>query len=181
MLDTPTMPRNTAIAVLDHWNELAAVEAAREILPCCGSRVWAERMAARRPMASPEDLFATSDEIWLGLNEADWQEAFDSHPRIGQRHAKAATAESLQWSGEEQKTAMARDEAVSAALQSRNRGYEARFGRIFIVCASGKSAAEILEILERRLNNTADAELREAVEQQRQITQLRLRRWTGVD
>jgi len=138
-------------------------------------------MAARRPMASAEKLFAVSDEIWLGLNEPDWQEAFDSHPRIGQKHAKAATAESLEWSGEEQKTAMMRDEAVNAALENGNRQYEARFGRIFIVCASGKSAAEILEILERRLKNTSGAELSESVEQQRQITRLRLRRWIGVE
>jgi len=171
------MPRNTAIAVLDHWNELAAVEAAREILPCCGSRVWAERMAARRPMASPEDLFATSDEIWLGLNEADWQEAFDSHPRIGQTAPQSrATAESLRWSAQEQHTALSEDTA-KLALEEANRRYEQKFGRIFIVCASGKTSAEILSLLEARIHNDAATELREAAEQQRQITQLRLHRW----
>lgn len=122
-----------------------------------------------------------ADDIWLGLNEPDWQEAFDSHPRIGQRHAKTATAESLQWSAEEQKAAMIRDEAANVALENGNREYEARFGRIFIVCASGKSAAEILAVLERRLDNTEGAELREAVEQQRQITHLRLHRWIGAE
>src|SRR5436309_1589976 len=117
MLDTPTMPRNTAIAGLERWNSLAAADAALEILPCCGSRAWAERMAAKRPNASPEELLAASDEIWLGLEEREWQEAFDSHPRIGQQHANAATAASLQWSSEEQQVAMVRDEAVTAALE----------------------------------------------------------------
>lgn len=176
-----TMSLSIANAVLERWNALEAAAAAREVLPCCGSRVWAEGLAARRPVATVEELFGDSDAIWWALPEQDWQEAFDSHPRIGQQHAKAATDESLKWSSQEQGAAMSPDEAVKAALADGNRRYEEKFGRIFIVCASGKSAAEILGILERRIKNPADVELKEAAEQQRRITQLRLRRWLGMD
>jgi 2-oxo-4-hydroxy-4-carboxy-5-ureidoimidazoline decarboxylase len=85
------------------------------------------------------------------------------------------------WSSQEQRAASSPDEAVKAALAEGNRLYEEKFGRIFIVCASGRSAAEILGILERRMENSAELELKQAAEQQGQITQLRLRRWLGVD
>jgi len=181
MLDSSTMSLGTANTVLDRWNALDAAGAAREVLPCCGSRVWAESLANHRPFASADELFESSDAIWWALAERDWQEAFDSHPRIGQQHAKSATAESLKWSSEEQRAAMALDQAVKAALAEGNRRYEEKFGRIFIVCASGRSAAEILQILEQRMQNPPDLELKEGAEQQRQITQLRLRRWLGVE
>jgi 2-oxo-4-hydroxy-4-carboxy-5-ureidoimidazoline decarboxylase len=172
-------------AVVARWNELDAVTAAREVLPCCGSMGWANGLAARRPFAHEQELFDVSDAVWAGLAEDDWREAFDSHPRIGQQHAHAATAESLAWSSEEQRAAVTRggspDEVAKLALAAANRQYEERFGRIFIVCASGKSATEILAILERRMKNTAAAEMLEAAGQQRQITQLRLRRWLGVN
>jgi 2-oxo-4-hydroxy-4-carboxy-5-ureidoimidazoline decarboxylase len=167
--------------VLAGWNALDAEAAAREVLPCCGSRAWAAGLAALRPFADAAQLFAASDRVWAALPEPDWCEAFDSHPRIGQQHARAATAESLSWSSAEQRTAMSGEEAIKLALAEGNRQYEERFGRIFIVCASGRSAAEILAILNARMHNTAADELLEAAEQQRQITQLRLRRWLGAD
>jgi 2-oxo-4-hydroxy-4-carboxy-5-ureidoimidazoline decarboxylase len=129
-------------------------------------------------------LFEESDWIWAGLAERDWREAFESHPRIGQQHAGGATAQSLSWSSVEQRAAMsgiAPGDSVRLALAERNRQYEERFGRIFMVCAAGKSAAEILALLDARMSNTAADELLEAAEQQRQITQLRLRRWLGVE
>jgi 2-oxo-4-hydroxy-4-carboxy-5-ureidoimidazoline decarboxylase len=180
MLDSPimTLPPNP---VLTRWNALAAEPAAREILPCCGSRAWADALAARRPFADAGHMFAASDEIWAAFPESAWREAFDSHPRIGQQHTLAATAESLAWSAEEQRAAMSPDDVLKLALAEGNRQYEERFGRIFIVCASGRSAQEILAILNARMRNTAVAELLEAAEQQRQITQLRLRRWLGTD
>lgn len=181
MLDTSTMTLSTANAVLDRWNAVDAAEAAREVLPCCGSRMWAEGLAARRPFSSTAEFVAASDEVWWALPQADWQEAFDSHPRIGQQHAKTALAQSLAWSSQEQQMAAAEDEAVKAELRDANRRYEEKFGRIFIVCASGRSAAEILRIVERRMQNPPDLELREAAEQQQQITQLRLRRWLGLE
>jgi 2-oxo-4-hydroxy-4-carboxy-5-ureidoimidazoline decarboxylase len=168
---------NTALA---RWNSLDATTAAREILPCCGSSAWAAELAARRPFADAEDLYENSDWVWAGLPEDAWREAFDSHPRIGQQHAYAATAESLAWSSEEQRTAAAQEDKTKLALAEANRQYEEKFGRIFIVCASGKSAAEILAICRERMESTDDDEMLEAAEQQRQITQLRLRKWLGV-
>ena len=182
MLDTSKRMGSTiGNNVLEWWNALERAHAAREVLPCCGSHVWAEVLVTRRPFASPKELFAASDAVWRELPERDWREAFDSHPRIGQQHVKTATPESLNWSSQEQSAAMSPDEAVKEALAEANRRYQEKFGRIFIVCASGRSAAEILAILERRMQNSADVELREAAEQQRQITQLRLRRWLGME
>jgi 2-oxo-4-hydroxy-4-carboxy-5-ureidoimidazoline decarboxylase len=164
--------------VLARWNSLDAADAAREALPCCGSSAWAVALAARRPITNEASLIATSSSVWLALPEEDWQEAFDSHPRIGQKHAQThATEESLRWSAQEQRTALTEDDATKLALEEANRRYEQKFGRIFIVCAAGKTSTEMLAILEARMKNDAATELREAAEQQRQITQLRLHRW----
>jgi 2-oxo-4-hydroxy-4-carboxy-5-ureidoimidazoline decarboxylase len=164
--------------VLARWNSLDPEAAAREALPCCGSQAWAVALAGRRPIAVESILIEASESIWQNLPEEAWQQAFDSHPRIGQSHAQPhATKESLRWSAQEQRSAVSEDEATKLALEEANRRYEQEFGRIFIVCATGKTSAEILAILEARMKNDATTELREAAEQQRQITQLRLRRW----
>jgi 2-oxo-4-hydroxy-4-carboxy-5-ureidoimidazoline decarboxylase len=165
-------------SVLMRWNELRAGEAAEEVLPCCGSKAWAQAMAARRPIPNEAALLATSDEVWTSLSESDWVEAFCGHPRIGESHTPASSsARSAAWSGEEQRRAGTANEDVKSALAEANRAYEQRFHRIFIVCANGKSAPEILEILRRRLQNDDTTELHEAAEQQRQITHLRLKKW----
>jgi 2-oxo-4-hydroxy-4-carboxy-5-ureidoimidazoline decarboxylase len=164
--------------VLSRWNALDAESATREVLPCCGSSAWAAQLTAKRPIADELSLLETSSAVWFSLPEEAWQQAFDTHPRIGQKHAQTqATEKSLRWSAQEQHTALSEDEAAKLALEEANRHYEQRFGRIFIVCASGKSAREILSILDQRMTNDASTELREAAEQQRQITELRLRRW----
>jgi 2-oxo-4-hydroxy-4-carboxy-5-ureidoimidazoline decarboxylase len=164
--------------VLARWNSLDPESATREILPCCGSRAWAATLTTKRPLANEAELMAASNAVCLSLPEDAWQEAFDSHPRIGQKHAQThATEESLRWSAQEQRTALSEDDAAKLALEEANRRYEQRFGRIFIVCASGKSASEILSILEARMNNDPQTELHEAAKQQSQITQLRLHRW----
>jgi 2-oxo-4-hydroxy-4-carboxy-5-ureidoimidazoline decarboxylase len=176
-----TMPSQNDVLAL--WNMLDATAAAREVLPCCGSRAWAKAVAALRPISDPEQIFAASDRVWAELAEKDWQEAFGSHPRLGQQHARRATKESLMWSAQEQRAAIAggaEEDATRLALAKGNRQYEERFGRIFIVCASGRTATEILSILNARMQNTAALEWFEAGEQQRQITQLRLRRWLGA-
>jgi 2-oxo-4-hydroxy-4-carboxy-5-ureidoimidazoline decarboxylase len=164
--------------VLSRWNSLDSAAAAREALPCCGSQAWAAALADHRPIVDEASLIETSANIWQHLPEEAWREAFNSHPRIGQRHAQShATEESLRWSAQEQRTALSEDEAARLALEQANRRYEQKFGRIFIVCATGKTSAEMLAILEARMKNDAASELREAAEQQRQITQLRLHRW----
>ena len=167
---------------LARWNLLDADTAAQEILPCCGSHEWAAELAAKRPILDEAALLAQSSAVWLTLPEEAWHEAFNSHPRIGEQKAQThATAESLRSSALEQSTALSADEAAKLALRDGNHKYEEKFGRIFIVCASGRSASEILRILEDRMNNDATTELHEAAEQQRQITELRLRRWLEGD
>jgi 2-oxo-4-hydroxy-4-carboxy-5-ureidoimidazoline decarboxylase len=164
--------------VLARWNSLDPDSATREILPCCESQAWAEALTAKRPYTHEAVLFETSDTIWRSLPETAWQQAFDSHPRIGQKQAQAqATEESLRWSAQEQRTALSADTSEKLVLEEANRRYEQRFNRIFIICATGKSSSEILSILEARMNNDPQTELLEAAEQQRQITQLRLHRW----
>jgi 2-oxo-4-hydroxy-4-carboxy-5-ureidoimidazoline decarboxylase len=163
--------------VLSRWNALDTADAAREALPCCGSNAWALALASKRPIADEASLIEASTAIWWGLPEQAWREAFDNHPRIGQKHASShTTAESLHWSAKEQQNVTA-DDALKQALKEANQRYEERFGRIFIVCATGKSSAEILTLLEARMQNDEPTELREAAEQQRQITQLRLNKW----
>jgi OHCU decarboxylase len=161
--------------VLARWNALPAKEAAEEILPCCGSTRWARMLAQRRPFGTAAELCAASDETWRDLDAEDWDEAFRTHPRIGER--AGATQLSAQWSREEQSGVDAGDAEILAELTRANADYELRFGRVFLVCATGKSAAEMLQILRRRLSNDNATELRETVEQQRQITQLRLQKW----
>ncbi len=166
---------------LARWNALPEMEAAEEILPCCGSQQWARELARLRPFGTGAELFEASDHVWWNLSYEDWEEAFRSHPRIGKRKAPvAATAQSAAWSGQEQAGIQTQDAAVLVELAELNADYETRFGRVFLVCAIGKSAAEMMEILKKRLDNDAETELREATLQQAQITQLRLRRWLGA-
>jgi len=167
--------------VLARWNNLSLEEAARAILPCCGSKAWARGMAARRPILDEAVLAAASDAVWNSLREADWMEAFQSHPQIGESHGPpAASQQSTAWSRMEQQQVALAEEEVKLALAEGNRTYEKRFHRIFILCACGKSANEILEILRRRLQNDDKTELHEAAEQQRQITQIRLKKWLSL-
>lgn len=167
--------------ILARWNQLPPQEAAQEILGCCGSTAWARAVAARRPVADEATLIAVSDEVWAKLDARDWTEAFARHPRIGERKApQLATAQSAAWSAQEQQRVAASGDSIQLALAEGNREYERRFNNVFIVCATGKSAPEIVEILRRRLRNDEATELREAAEEQRKITNLRLKKWLSA-
>ncbi len=143
---------------------------------CCGARRWVEGMLARRPFGTDTALTQAADEVWATMEEPDILEAFSHHPRIGadmdelrKRFARTST-----WSAGEQAGVTQADEATLRALKEGNEAYEARFGFIFIVCASGKSAAEMLALLQGRLPNERDEELRIAASEQGKITKLRL-------
>ncbi|HXT26548.1 MAG TPA: 2-oxo-4-hydroxy-4-carboxy-5-ureidoimidazoline decarboxylase [Candidatus Eisenbacteria bacterium] len=167
--------------VLRKWNEVSSMEGAKEILSCCGSTAWAERLAQRRPFADESSLLTASEEIWSSLTPNDWLEAFRNHPRLGESPDDTPTsARSAAWSQQEQARVNTADDDVKCALTAANRAFEETFGHIFIVCATGKSAAEILAILRRRMQNDKHTELREAADEQRQITQLRLKKWLGI-
>lgn len=164
--------------VLERWNQLTTEMAEKEILACCGSATWARQLAARRPIHEELELIQASDESWKRLEPADWLEAFSKHPRIGEQKAPAsAPGKSKAWSAQEQQGVAEAQESVLADLADANQEYEQRFGHVFIVCATRKSAVEMLAILRRRLQNDDASELREAAEEQRKITNLRLRKW----
>jgi OHCU decarboxylase len=151
---------------IDRFNVLPAGGAEEALLACCGSRAWARRMAESRPFEDLAGVRKESDAIWRSLGGDDWREAFAAHPRIGEKGSR--------WSEAEQAGARDATAETLAELIAANREYEARFGHIFIVCATGKSAAEMLSLLRHRLDNDREIELRIAAEEQRKITNLRL-------
>ncbi|MCU1263115.1 MAG: alc [Bryobacterales bacterium] len=139
-----------------------------DLLKCCGSTRWAREMAAHS-FPNPKEVLATADSVWWSLAPADWMEAFRAHPRIGERSES-------KWSQEEQHIARHASHDILGELREANSLYEERFGYIFIVCATGKSADQMLRMMRERLDNDPESELRNAAEQQRQITHLRLKR-----
>lgn len=160
---------------LERLNTASAAEAEGVLLRCCGSVNWARQLAARRPFADVEDLMTAAERIWCGLGEQDWLEAFSAHPKIGGRKAqRLQDAQARDWSEQEQAGARGIDEATQDELADANRAYEEKFGHIFIVCATGKTAAEMLALLRARLVNDPGVELRNAADEQRKITRLRL-------
>ena len=160
---------------LEELNELTAQNAESEFLKCCGSGGWAQAMAAARPFATEEELLAKADDISASLADEDWLQAFRAHPKIGEK--KAVTVQSLQeqsWSSQEQSAIQSASADTVAQLAEGNHKYEKKFGFIFIVCASGKSSAEMLAILNNRLDNDPRTELSAAAQEQHKITRLRL-------
>jgi len=150
----------------DDFNALDEESAERELLRCCASARWAKMMAESRPFESAPAMADTADSIWRSLDATDWQEAFAAHPRIGS-HATG-------WAGQEQSGARSGSDDARERLADLNHQYEARFGYIFIVCATGKTAGEMCDLLEKRLQNDPAEELAIAAEEQRKITRVRL-------
>ena len=163
------------IQSLHRLNQLSANDAEAEFLKCCGSTRWARAMTEARPFEAVDDVLARADRIWWSLREADWLEAFRAHPKIGeQKAATAQSAEAQKWSAQEQSGVAQAPASTISELAERNREYEDRFGFIFIVCASGKSSEEMLAIINERIRNNAETELRSAAAEQSKITRLRL-------
>jgi allantoicase len=160
-------PEGTRDLRLRSLNALLPQKAEAELLRCCGSTAWARAMTARRPFRDQPALLAAADEIWRALAPHDWLEAFAAHPRIGERKAD-------RWAMQEQADTATAGQDTLTALDEANRAYEDRFGYLFIVCATGKSTAEMLALLRERLDNTDETELQVAAEEQRKITALRL-------
>jgi len=176
----------SALARIDSLTEPQALAA---FLRCCGSRRWAEAMLHGRPYGDEPALMAAAERAFAPLALADWREAFSHHPRIGDRGAFAARfpptssgstsdlrGQTAGWAAAEQGGVAAAGEDVLDALVLANRDYEARFGYIFIVCATGKSAEEMLALLRQRLPNDPAAEFQNAAAEQRKITAIRLKK-----
>ena len=160
---------------LERLNNLSSPEAEREFLKCCGSALWARRMEEARPFRNLEELKSAADSIWWSLDKEDWLEAFSHHPKIGERKSeREQAAQARGWSRQEQAGVESAEAATREKLAAYNREYEEKFGYIYIVCATGKSADEMLAICKDRLQNEAEEEIRNAAEEQRRITHLRL-------
>jgi 2-oxo-4-hydroxy-4-carboxy-5-ureidoimidazoline decarboxylase len=141
----------------------------------CGSSRWINRMMARRPFGRDARLLMAARAEWFSLGEADWLEAFAQHPQIGDRAALAARFPNThELSSKEQAAVAAAHADVLTALAEGNQAYADKFGFIFIVCATGKSAEEMLVLLRERLTHDRATELRIAAEEQAKITALRL-------
>ena len=152
---------------LHNLNTARREDARSAFLRCCGSSIWAAQMEIGRPYASLGQLLEQADRAWSEATFEDWLEAFRAHPRIGEGSRS-------KWSEEEQAAARSAETGLLSELAEANRIYYERFGFIFIICASGKGADEVLAALRSRLNNNRETELRTAAEQQRLITRLRL-------
>ncbi|HYP78154.1 MAG TPA: 2-oxo-4-hydroxy-4-carboxy-5-ureidoimidazoline decarboxylase [Polyangiaceae bacterium] len=157
-------------------NALSRSEAAEALTRCCGSTRWVQGMLARLPFASQTAMFAAAVEIWAQLGPEDYREAFAHHPEIGSNlgELRAKFAKTADWAETEQRAALGASEATLRALRDGNRAYRERFGFSFIVCATGKSADEMLGLLRARLKHAPDLELDIAATEQAKITHLRL-------
>ncbi len=162
-------------------NALAVGAAARAFLRCCGSTRWARLMAEARPFASADAMAGRADAIWLSLDPSDWLEAFAAHPQIGEGPSARCdpdpdrgAARPGAWSDQEQAGVAGAPGQTRRRLAEVNRDYQARFGYIFIACATGRTGDEMLAMLEMRMRHDRAEELATAAAEQRKITQLRL-------
>ncbi len=160
---------------LQELNNLSPEEKKTQLQQCCGAAAWVEKMLANFQFPDKASLLKKAEEIWCQCTEADWREAFTHHPRIGSRETLAQKfASTVHFTTLEQKGASGADEATLDALLAGNQAYENKFGFIFIVCATGKSAAEMLSLLQLRLNNHPSDEIMIAAAEQNKITLIRL-------
>lgn len=154
----------------ERLNALGAKEAAELFRAFCGSSRWVDQLQSARPFPSLRALFSAARAAWWELGPKDWLEAFAAHPRIGDTRAKG-------WSKSEQRGVESAEAAVLDRLSELNRAYFDKFGFVFLICATGKSANELLAALEARLGRSREAELETAAVEQARITRLRLARW----
>jgi len=167
---------NANLAML---NALPAELAEAALAACCGSAIWVRRMAQARPFASLEAVQTAAESIWADLAMEDWLQAFVAHPQIGEKQGPAAGAQSHAWAEKEQSGTAGAAADTMTQLATANQQYAEKFGYIFIVCATGKSADEMLAILRARLQNGPDTELKIAATEQAKITRLRLEKFLG--
>lgn len=175
MTSRPTDTDTTRASTIQALNALPESELRTQLRACCAANSWVEGMIAARPYADLADLHRKAENLWPSLSEADWLEAFDAHPQIGDISSlQEKYADTRATAGHEQAGASVASDDVLQRLKTQNEAYLARFGFIFIVCATGKSATEMLELLEARLPNTRAQEIDNAAREQAKITHLRL-------
>jgi 2-oxo-4-hydroxy-4-carboxy-5-ureidoimidazoline decarboxylase len=172
-------------------NHLPAGEDRQALLACCASTRWVDRMLSQRPFKDANEVFTAATRLWNDLGREDWLEAFAAHPRLGEsrpggqagRRAEPAPGHGAlgeAWSETEQAGVGSADADVKAALAQANRDYEAKFGWIYLACATGRSAEELLDLARRRMANAPDEELKVAAAEQDRITRLRLEKLLAI-
>jgi 2-oxo-4-hydroxy-4-carboxy-5-ureidoimidazoline decarboxylase len=161
---------------LKSFNELPAAAAREVLLACCAAPAWADGMLAGRPYGSPADAVRESAGIVTGLTVPQLRQALDGHPRIGEQPVNGQRSLHQQWSEREQSGASAATAPIKAGLAAGNREYEQRFGHIYLVCASGRTGQELLELLRSRLGNDDQAEWDVVRSELAKINEIRLRR-----
>ncbi|RAK65233.1 2-oxo-4-hydroxy-4-carboxy-5-ureidoimidazoline decarboxylase [Hymenobacter edaphi] len=160
---------------LDELNHLDRPALAAALRRCCGAARWVEQMLDVFPASDKETLLDHADSIWNNLGPEDYREAFTHHPKIGDLNAlREKFASTSAWAEGEQGAVRQASDDILQALAEGNAAYEQKFGYIFIVSASGKSAEDMLHILQARLLNDPDDEILLAADEQRKITRLRL-------
>lgn len=157
---------------LEAFNELPSEQVREVLLACCSSRAWSDRVSAGRPYGSTAQLHAASDEAVAAMTEADLDEALAGHPRIGERPGSGHSG----WSAREQSGV-----AGSGELATANREYEERFGHVYLVCATGRTGSELLEILRQRLGNDPATERGVVRDELGKINKIRLERLVGSE
>ncbi|MGO9590145.1 MAG: allantoicase [Candidatus Acidiferrales bacterium] len=166
---------SASVSGIQQFNEMTAAQSRKALLDCCGAEKWAAEMMAECPFPTEADLLAAADTIWSGLGRRDWLEAFRHHPAIGAGKAKAKqSANAKDWSAGEQSVAQQAQAETLAEMAEANFEYQSKFGYVFLICARGKTAAEILSSLRQRMPNDPETELHVAAEEQRKITHVRL-------
>jgi len=163
---------------LEELNAATKTDALAALLACCGSTRWAREMVDKRPFEDLHELYVTAEHVWWSLDEVDWLEAFRAHPKIGEKRS-SETSIADRWASDEQSGAGRAQRETLDALRKANQDYEKRFGYIFIVCATGKNAEQMLALINERMTNEPDAEIRIAAEEQARITQIRLNKLLG--
>jgi 2-oxo-4-hydroxy-4-carboxy-5-ureidoimidazoline decarboxylase len=162
---------------LDQLNSLLKDQLKTELTKCCGSSIWVSEMIEVFPVKNLEELLSIAEQKWNQCSEADWLEAFEHHPKIGDINSlKEKFASTAKWAEGEQSGVQQTSQEIIEALAKGNTAYEAKFGYIFIVCATGKSAEEMLRILHSRLTNEPDQEIKIAAAEQSKITEIRLKK-----
>jgi 2-oxo-4-hydroxy-4-carboxy-5-ureidoimidazoline decarboxylase len=162
---------------LEEFNRSTSAEARMAFTKCCGSHNWVDHMVALQPFKTVESLLSTSESVWNKCKEADWLEAFTHHPKIGDvTSLEEKYNNTKDWASDEQKSVDSASKEVILKLSELNGLYKEKFGFIFIVCATGKSAGEMLELLKSRMDNTYEDELKIAMTEQHKITVLRLKK-----
>ena len=156
-------------------NKMSQAEAFNAFEKCCASTTWINRMIDSMPFSNENDIYAKGESNWEDISLTDWLEACDGHPKIGDvTSLKEKYSSTKQWAGNEQQGMDSASDEIINRLAQGNQDYEDKFGYIFIVCATGKSATEMCEILEKRLPNDVETELEIAKGEQNKITKIRL-------